>query len=61
MVLRFKSGEKTTIFTFVKEIPMTDKSMKASVNAVINSAGDLPSINEGQTDLEICFKLLSYK
>ncbi|MFT5298580.1 MAG: ribulose-5-phosphate 4-epimerase/fuculose-1-phosphate aldolase [Colwellia sp.] len=53
MVLRFKSGKKTTIFTFVKEIPMTDKSMKASVNAVINSAGDLPSINEGQTDLEI--------
>lgn len=32
---------------------MTDKSTKASVNAVMNSDCNLPTINEGQTDLEI--------
>jgi ribulose-5-phosphate 4-epimerase/fuculose-1-phosphate aldolase len=32
---------------------MTDKSIKASVSAVMNPDRDLPTINEGQTDLEI--------
>jgi hypothetical protein len=29
---------------------MTDKSIKASVSAVMNPDRDLPTINEGQTD-----------